>query len=196
MNVEEYQAQLTALLYDDVRAAIPPMLSKLAGQSIFAFGLVCYDGPWIQSVTSCTREGLTRQTGKRSGTVCVEVLCAEWNYVGGDLSSSLKLSHEFSDKFYDGEVGGLDESLPWAEANLRFRQVFQQAGVQVLLRLRDESYLASPEFEADTFMAIHNPDPGRQAICTMIESSKVLNSGDWHDKFVSALPDLATVAHD
>ncbi len=187
MNVDDYQAQITSLLYDEIRAAIPPLIQELAGESVFAFGLVSYDGPWIQGVAACSREGLARPAAETS--------CAEWNYLGNAVSQSLDLSHELSRKFYDGVVEGLDESVDWEVAQRRFNRVFFEAGVHVLSRLRDSGEFPVPPFEADLFLGLHNPDPGRDAIHRMIESSKMLNSAQWHARFVSELPDPASVNH-
>ncbi|MEM6817417.1 MAG: hypothetical protein AAF578_01390 [Pseudomonadota bacterium] len=199
MNVDDYQAKITSLLYDEIRAAIPPLLAELEGQSIFAFGLVSFDGPCVQGVAACSREGLAARTEELNKSAMssskAEVYCAEWNYLGNAVSESLDLSYELSDKFYDGAVEGLDESVSWDVAQERFNRVFLDAGVYVLARLRDSGKFPVPPFEADLFLGLHNPDPGRDALHTMIASSKVLNSAEWHAKLVTALPDPTSIDH-
>ena len=201
VNVDDYQAKITSLLYDEVRAAIPPLLEELAGQTIFAFGLVSYDGPWIQSVAACSREGLKQHLEKSKGISSMsesaaETSCAEWNYLASAVAESLDISYELIEKFYDGSVDGLDESVGWEAAKRRFNRVFLEAGVHVLSRLREDGSFPVPPFEKDLFLGLHNPDPGRLAVQRMIDSSKILNSPEWHAKFVAELPDPTSIEHE
>lgn len=201
MNVDDYQSKITASLIDEIRAALPPMLDDMAEQSVFAFGLVSYDGPWFHGVSACSREGLGQNRRKLESTSALtnlapETACAEWNYMANAVSESLDLSLELSSKFYDGLVDGLDESVDWVEAQERFNRVFLEAGVDALSKLRKDGEFPAPPFEEDVFLALHNPDPDRYAVQRMIDSSKILNSPEWHAKFVAELPDPSGIGHE
>jgi hypothetical protein len=190
MKTSDIKNDLIDRIVDACKKHIYRIKLELVGQVVFSYTIHCSSGCRNLGVALCTRNGLNSRNLKVSDpnepSWYGEVNSAEWDHVNDHYNLFAEVDcfiNRLYDIFYDEELDdidldGLDDDEIWKFISA----FFIDAVVNSFALLKESKCFESETFEDDLLIGIQFSDPDKLTIKMIEESSKKLNSDEWHDK--------------
>jgi len=193
MNLESFKKSLNTSLADACKQCLGLLKTELADETIYAFSIYASSGFVTLGVAVSTQESLHKRNmlvpASEIDKFVNTMNAAEWKHVNchHELFASVNQSiDDYYDCLFDGEFEDHDfaDNVTSAELNTFTNDIFTEAIVNVLQKMKSENCFVGSNFASDVLLGLQYGSPPASGVDVMENVSAQLNSRMWHEKVV------------
>jgi hypothetical protein len=182
---QELMNELTKAVED----ILAPAKNDLAGQLIYAFGVICDSGFVSMGGTLSTTQGLKNRAGTTNPAECDDltklVACEEWEYFGHyeAFARTNEILNSFFEVVYDDffeDLGTVEMTV--AETGQFIDNFFFDVIAGVLGNLKTTGCFSGFGFVDDVLVGLQFTDPSANQLRIIKSVSEKINSKFWHER--------------
>lgn len=194
MNSSVLKNELVNKIVDACKKHIEQTKIELADQVVFSYVIYCSSGCRNMGAALCTRNWLQLRNSRVSNPSepawYGEVNSAEWDHINEHYDFFYEVDNFINrlyEIFYDEELDDVDlDDLDDAGLWTFISNFFLDVVVKSFSVLKESGCFDSEVFEGDILTGIQFGDPDQYSVELIEQSSRKLNSDEWHRKVLQS----------